>query len=649
MSINLKIKKWTPKWFHQFTRGLICSLRCSIICGPIAYQKITNKPILVVVPHPDDETFGCGGLISLKRAAGVRVGVVFLTNGEAVASGLGERPETVAAARQLEALNACQRLGVEADSVRWLHLPDGHLPHPGQPGFDKVAEVLRAEIEAFAPGEIYCPHAEDVHLDHIAAMRLTHQAVRLGCRPCAIFYYPIWAWYQASWGLRKRLNTTGAWRLDVAPIRSQKAHAMAAYLDAPKTSLGDRFCGSLPQAFIQIFRRKYEVYFSDLAGGKTSALLAPKALFVSPASAAYGSESSMLALLRARQFEAEVVCPGGGALERELKKLGIKHHAHEFNRFAVWQNPFWHLSFFWFARNIIKASKPDMVVINLAGNTPLVTLAALLAGIPIIRMLRFEFRPPSNWSDRWAWGKFDAIICPSETVKRQLSAWMPREMHGRIHRLYDSYSGRPALPHEVVALRQQFRLGENLLIGYVGRMDPAKHIETAIAAFAIVQKQIRSARLLVIGEATSPNETIYQAELQRQAADLGVSESVLFTGFIPAESMPAVFASLDACILPSESESFGMVLMEAWAQGVPTVASNVSGCAEISQASGGGFLAPVGDAEAFAAHVLTLLGDPTTATAMGRRGREWVAQNCDAGDYADRFESVIRACQARIK
>ena len=100
-------------------------------------------------------------------------------------------------------------------------------------------------------------------------------------------------------------------------------------------------------------------------------------------------------------------------------------------------------------------------------------------------------------------------------------------------------------------------------------------------------------------------------------------------------------------MLPSESESFGMVLMEAWAQGVPTVASNVGGCREISQASGGGYLAPVGDADAFAGNMLALLTDPKSASIMGQKGKAWVDQNCNPADYAAKFESVIHTCQSQ--
>lgn len=230
-------------------------------CRPLACQNASEQTALIVAPHPDDETFGCGGLISLKRAAGVPVRVILLTDGEAVATGLGEKPETVVAARRREFSTACQALGLENDALRYLHLPDGCLPHPYQTGFAEAVKALAAEIENFAPGEIYCPHLLEVHPDHLAATLMTREAVRVSGRNSAMFYYPVWMWYHASSGLRKRLSTTDAWRLDIAAVLSDKEKAMAAYLEAPKTSQGNPYCGRLPQAFLRNFKRKYEVYF----------------------------------------------------------------------------------------------------------------------------------------------------------------------------------------------------------------------------------------------------------------------------------------------------------------------------------------------------------------------------------------------------
>ena len=233
-------------WAILVVTGLRCLLRFWYLCRGIPFRGITAQRALIIAPHPDDETFGCGGLILLKRASGVPVRVVIVTDGEAVRSGLGEPPGSVGAARRREALNACQRLGVDAGSVGWLQLPDSRLPHPGQPGFDRAARALLSEIEVFAPGEIYCPHLLDVRADHIAATRLTHEALRLWSRPCAVFYYPVWMWYHASSGLRKILNTADAWRLDITGVLSNKKHALAAYLDArrkhPKAILTVAVC-----------------------------------------------------------------------------------------------------------------------------------------------------------------------------------------------------------------------------------------------------------------------------------------------------------------------------------------------------------------------------------------------------------------------
>ena len=372
-----------------------------------------------------------------------------------------------------------------------------------------------------------------------------------------------------------------------------------------------------------------------------------KSLFISPAGAAYGSERSMLTLLRARQFEAEVVCPGGGVLERELQQLNIPVHPLEFGKYSVRQNPLWHLEFYRCFRRILKARKPDVVVINLDGNTLLVTLAAVRAGIPIIRFSRFEFKPPTRRLDRWCWLKPKAIICPSESVKQQVLAWLPLEFHSRVLRFYDPYAGHTATPVQAAAFRQEFRLGDAKVIGCIGRMHRGKRIETAIKALAEVRQQVSNARLVVIGGAGSPDESAYQEELQQLAADLGVGEAVVFTGYRPAGDMPAAIAALDVCVLPSDSESFGMVLMEAWAQGVPTVASQVAGCSEISQASGGGYLAPVGNVGDFADHLLTLISDPEAATAIGARGKAWVDQSCVPSDYASRFKSAMSACHTR--
>jgi len=366
-----------------------------------------------------------------------------------------------------------------------------------------------------------------------------------------------------------------------------------------------------------------------------------KALFVSPAAAVYGSEKSMLALLKQRSFHAAVVCPPEGELENQLHEMKVPICPLEFGKYSLKQNPLWHLGFllrFW---RILYRYKPDVVVINLEGNAPLVVLVAALLHIPVIRYCRFEFSPPERWIDRWCWRQSKAIVCPSEVVRQQVTQWLGVSNKTQVFKLYDPYMGKIVDMDEVREFRQRLSLTDEKVIGYMGRMHVGKRIETAIEALGIIRNSAFNAKLLIIGDDGSPEARTYRKILHQRAERCGVSSDVIFVGYIPHDKVSSAIAVMDVLVMPSESESFGMVLMEAWANGVPTVASDVGGCSEISLVSGGGFLAPVGDASEFARCLTDLLVDSEGASAMGEHGRAWVDKNCSPIQYAEKFNSII--------
>lgn len=367
-----------------------------------------------------------------------------------------------------------------------------------------------------------------------------------------------------------------------------------------------------------------------------------KVLFVSPAPAVYGSERSMLAMLRSRTFDAEVVCPVGGDLERELNGLKIKVHPQEFGKYSLRENPFWHLGFFRHFRRILRVSNADVVGINLDGNTPLVTLSAALAGIPVVRFSRFEFVPPTRIIDRWCWRKASAVICPSESVRQQVLNWGGASFNRRTHRFYDAYVAASASADQESSISKWSDDDDELVIGCIGRMHRGKRFETAIESLALVRKRGKNARLVIIGGGDgSPQARAYLEELKLLGVKLGVSHAITFAGYLPHEQASGAYLLMDVFVLSSESESFGMVLMEAWAHGIPTVSSDVGGCSEITRASGGGYLAPIGDANSFCEHILHLLDAPDVAAAMGRKGKDWVATNCNPDAYAERFRALL--------
>lgn len=222
---------------------------------------MSNHPALVIAPHPDDETFACGTLICLKRQAGIPVRVVLLTSGEAVGSGIQDKPETVIRVRKAQAIAACKCLGMGADDVHFLNLPDGKLPRNGHVGFDEALQLLLAELEAFPPGEVLCPHPNDGHPDHEAAAELTARVIHLSRKPSRLIYYPVWLWYGASFGLGARAALDGGWRLDGRSAGQKKASAIAEYSDAPKASSGNPFCGRLPWGLLWNFQHASEIFF----------------------------------------------------------------------------------------------------------------------------------------------------------------------------------------------------------------------------------------------------------------------------------------------------------------------------------------------------------------------------------------------------
>lgn len=126
--------------------------------------------ILVIAPHPDDETIGCGGTICLHTKRGDCVTVVFLSSGE-----LGLKHltcEKAWAMREKEAKAAATILGVAR--LRFLRQPDWMLGDHLKPAARELRPILRAE----APQLIYVPHLLEWHPDHQAALPILRRALK---------------------------------------------------------------------------------------------------------------------------------------------------------------------------------------------------------------------------------------------------------------------------------------------------------------------------------------------------------------------------------------------------------------------------------------------------------------------------------------
>ncbi len=151
---------------------------------------------LILAPHPDDESLGCGGLIAACCAAARPPLVVILTDGsQSHPQSKLYPPPKLAALREAEATEAVGILGLPAERLMFLREPDTAAPHSG-PAFDVIVRRLVAWLHSFGCSAIAAPWRHDPHGDHEAAARIACEAATItGISHVA---YPIWGWTLAA-------------------------------------------------------------------------------------------------------------------------------------------------------------------------------------------------------------------------------------------------------------------------------------------------------------------------------------------------------------------------------------------------------------------------------------------------------------------
>lgn len=156
------------------------------------------------------------------------------------------------------------------------------------------------------------------------------------------------------------------------------------------------------------------------------------------------------------------------------------------------------------------------------------------------------------------------------------------------------------------------------LLVFVGRIQPLKGADVALRSLAALDERgLAGARLVLVGGPSGPKGEEEYLALKALAGCLGLAERVSFVPPQPHEALSSYYRAADCCIVPSRSESFGLVALEAAACGTPVVASDVGGLSTLVDDARTGFLVPQGTVGAFAHRLETVLGDPALAAAMG--------------------------------
>jgi LmbE family N-acetylglucosaminyl deacetylase len=208
-------------------------LRLAAVTVFRAGLRLSSRPyapapggLLVVAPHADDETLGCGGLIAAQARAGRTVDVVFLTDSAGSHPGHPTlTPRAVAEIRRGEAEAALAVLGVTAAHRCFFELPDGKLNRLPPAESAAARERLTQLIRELRPAEILVPFRDGGSTEHTAAWELATAALAAagGGR---LLEYPIWAWWNPL-RLRGRLGPRpGNLRFRLGRWRAVKRRAL---------------------------------------------------------------------------------------------------------------------------------------------------------------------------------------------------------------------------------------------------------------------------------------------------------------------------------------------------------------------------------------------------------------------------------------
>jgi len=169
--------------------------------------------------------------------------------------------------------------------------------------------------------------------------------------------------------------------------------------------------------------------------------------------------------------------------------------------------------------------------------------------------------------------------------------------------------------------------GDDKIVLFLGRITMQKGPDYFVAAAAKVVEQMSNVRFVMAGNGDMAKQVI------ETAARLGLARKVLFTGFLRGKDVERAFRSADLFVMPSVSEPFGLVPLEALSYGVPVIISKQSGVAEVLQNA---IKVDFWDVNQMADKIVAILSHPALHASLRRKGMEELAHF--------RWEDAARAC-----
>jgi LmbE family N-acetylglucosaminyl deacetylase len=224
----------------------------------VGIQEIAQQKVVVVAPHPDDETLGCGGAIAQLHSLGCDVQVLVMSDGTLSHPRSQKYPvHKLRTLRELETLEALKILGVTSNAVTFLRFKDGSISIQ-----DKTAEsICRKYLSRVTPQLIFLPWRYDPHPDHRSTYSLITTALQELLLAPRIIEYPIWDWDEQQRENLPEFLKVSCWRLDIRSVVNLKQQAISAYRSQITNLIDDDPEGfQLTPEMLANFAHPWEIY-----------------------------------------------------------------------------------------------------------------------------------------------------------------------------------------------------------------------------------------------------------------------------------------------------------------------------------------------------------------------------------------------------
>ncbi|WP_223702018.1 N-acetyl-alpha-D-glucosaminyl L-malate synthase BshA [Sutcliffiella deserti] len=293
-----------------------------------------------------------------------------------------------------------------------------------------------------------------------------------------------------------------------------------------------------------------------------------------------------------------------------LKKVysNIYYHEVQVNHYSVFQYPPYDLALASKMAEVAKREDLDLLHVHYAiPHAVCAYLAKKMVGehLKIVTTLHgtditvLGSDPSLNDMIKFGIEGSDVVTAVSESLVQQTYDLLQPKKD--IQTVYNFIDERVYCKKDTGELKEQYGISaEDKVIIHVSNFRQVKRVTDVVRSFHLIQKDIPS-KLLLVGD--GPEISV----VCRLVKELGISEKVLFLG--KQENVEDLYSISDLMLLLSQKESFGLVLLEAMACGVPSVGTNVGGIPEVIAHGETGYLSELGDVENIAKQAISILGN----------------------------------------